>query len=104
MIDPAVDVDGEVLALSEETQANPLDATGKSVFDLLVDAGLGDLVVAQDSAGGAAAGGAGADAGQDEAAQDDAAQDDAAQDEANQEEDAAAGEQDAAGKLDIDEF
>lgn len=60
LIDPAVDVDGEVNALSAQSQAAPLDAAGKSVFDLLVDAGLGDLVQGQDSAGGVVAGGAAA--------------------------------------------
>jgi hypothetical protein len=58
LIDPAVDVDGAVAALSKSSAAAPLDATGLSVFDLLDQAGLGDLVVAQNGAGGAAAGGA----------------------------------------------
>jgi hypothetical protein len=57
LIDPAVDVDGQVAALSQSSAASPLDATGKSVFDLLTEAGLGDLVQGQDAAGGAVAGG-----------------------------------------------
>ncbi|KAF2709895.1 hypothetical protein K504DRAFT_490163 [Pleomassaria siparia CBS 279.74] len=64
LIDPAVDVKGDVNALSASSKAAPLDATGKSVFDLIVDAGFGDLVKGQDATGGAvaAAGGAGAGA------------------------------------------
>ncbi|KAL1592674.1 hypothetical protein SLS60_011090 [Paraconiothyrium brasiliense] len=57
LIDPAVDANGAVAALSKQTAGAPLDATGKSVFDLLSDAGFGDLVVSQAAAGGAAAGG-----------------------------------------------
>lgn len=60
LIDPAVDTTGGVAALSKSSAASPLDATGKSVFDLLSDAGFGDLVVSQAAAGGAAAGGAAA--------------------------------------------
>ncbi|KAH8722754.1 hypothetical protein GQ44DRAFT_774776 [Phaeosphaeriaceae sp. PMI808] len=60
LIDPAVDTAGGVAALSQQTSGTPLDATGKSVFDLLTEAGFGDLVVAQNAAGGAAAGGAAA--------------------------------------------
>ena len=63
LIDPAVDVNGDVAALSASTQASPLDATGLSVFDLLVDAGFGDLVVADGGAGGATGGAAGGAAG-----------------------------------------
>ncbi|OAL48956.1 hypothetical protein IQ07DRAFT_644971 [Pyrenochaeta sp. DS3sAY3a] len=56
LIDPDVDVGGAVAALSASSAANPLDATGLSIFDLLDQAGLGDLVVSQAAAGGAAAG------------------------------------------------
>ncbi|KAF2451852.1 hypothetical protein P171DRAFT_426294 [Karstenula rhodostoma CBS 690.94] len=63
LIDPDVDTAGGVAALSQSSAASPLDATGKSVFDLLSEAGFGDLVVSQDAAGGAAAGG-NANAGQ----------------------------------------
>lgn len=84
LIDPDVDVDGAVAALSAQTAASPLNADGLSVFDLLDQAGLGDLVVAQQSAGGAAAGGAAAggaddanaDDNQDANADDNAAADD----------------------------
>lgn len=58
LIDPAVDVDGAVAALSKQTAASPLNADGLSVFDLLVQAGFGDLVKGQAAAGGAAAGNA----------------------------------------------
>ncbi|KAF2181909.1 hypothetical protein K469DRAFT_249292 [Zopfia rhizophila CBS 207.26] len=58
LIDPDVDAGAGVNDLSAQTAAAPLDATGKSVFDLLVDAGFGDIVVAEEGAGGAAAGGA----------------------------------------------
>lgn len=58
LIDPDVDANGGVAALSAQTAGAPLDATGKSVFDLLSEAGFGDLVVAQGGAGGGAAGGA----------------------------------------------
>ena len=58
LIDPAVDTSGGVAALSAQTAGAPLDATGKSVFDLLSEAGFGDLVQSQNGAGGAAAGGA----------------------------------------------
>lgn len=57
LIDPAVDVDGAVAALSKSSAASPLAADGLSVFDLLDQAGLGNLVVSQ-AADGAAAGGA----------------------------------------------
>ncbi|PVI04735.1 hypothetical protein DM02DRAFT_585764 [Periconia macrospinosa] len=60
LIDPAVDTDGGVAALSASSAQTPLDATGKSVFDLLDEAGFGNLVVSQAAAGGAAAGGAAA--------------------------------------------
>lgn len=60
LIDPAVDVNGDAAALSASSAANPLAADGLSVFDLMQQAGLGDLVVAQQSGGGAAAGGAAA--------------------------------------------
>jgi hypothetical protein len=60
LIDPAVDVDGAAAALSKQTQATPQAADGMSVFDLMVAAGLGDLVASQNAAGGAAAGGAAA--------------------------------------------
>ncbi|CAO2651837.1 Nn.00g001200.m01.CDS01 [Neocucurbitaria sp. VM-36] len=56
LIDPDVDVDGAVAALSQSSAASPLAADGLSVFDLLDQAGLGDLVVSQAAAGGAAAG------------------------------------------------
>lgn len=55
LIDPAVDVDGAVAALSKKTQGAPLAADGLSVFDLLDQAGLGSLVKSQAAAGGAAA-------------------------------------------------
>ncbi|KAJ4376142.1 hypothetical protein N0V83_001423 [Neocucurbitaria cava] len=58
LIDPAVDVDGKVAALSKSSAASPLAADGLSVFDLLDQAGLGSLVVSQAAAGGAAAGNA----------------------------------------------
>ncbi|KAF1946027.1 hypothetical protein EJ02DRAFT_462980 [Clathrospora elynae] len=58
LIDPAVDVNGAVAALSKSSAASPLAADGMSIFDLLDKAGLGGLVVAQSGAGGAAAGGA----------------------------------------------
>jgi hypothetical protein len=57
LIDPDVDVDGAAAALSQQSAGAPLDAAGKSVFDLMSEAGLGDLVVSQAAAGGAAAGG-----------------------------------------------
>ncbi|EUC31623.1 hypothetical protein COCCADRAFT_38307 [Bipolaris zeicola 26-R-13] len=63
LIDPAVDVNGEAAALSASSAANPLAADGLSVFDLMDQAGLGNLVASQASAGGAggaAAGGAAA--------------------------------------------
>lgn len=60
LIDPDVDVNGAAAALSDQTKAAPLNADGMSVFDLMSAAGLGDLVVAQNAAGGAAAGGAAA--------------------------------------------
>jgi hypothetical protein len=58
LIDPAVDVDGAVAALSKKTQGAPLAADGLSVFDLLDQAGLGGLVASQAATGGAAVGGA----------------------------------------------
>jgi hypothetical protein len=58
LIDPAVDVDGKAAALSKSSAATPLTADGLSVFDLMSQAGLGDLVKSQAGAGGAAAGGA----------------------------------------------
>ncbi|KAJ4351149.1 uncharacterized protein N0V89_006488 [Didymosphaeria variabile] len=73
LIDPDVDANGDVAALSKQTAGAPLDATGKSVFDLLNDAGFGDLVVSQAAAGGAAAGG-NADAGNAAAGNDNANQ------------------------------
>jgi hypothetical protein len=59
LIDPAVDVNGDAAALSASSAASPLAADGLSVFDLMDQAGLGDLVVAQQAgaAAGAAAGG-----------------------------------------------
>lgn len=60
LIDPDVDVNGDVAALSASSAGAPLAADGLSVFDLLDQAGLGDLVVAQQPGGGAAAGGAAA--------------------------------------------
>jgi hypothetical protein len=107
LIDPDVDVDGAVAALSESSAAAPLAADGLSVFDLLDQAGLGDLVTAQDAAGGAAADGASdAAAGDDTAADDNAAVDcnagnAAADDNAAANEDAAADDDDdAAGGKD----
>ncbi|KAL1798328.1 hypothetical protein ACET3X_002365 [Alternaria dauci] len=64
LIDPDVDVNGDAAALSQSSAASPLAADGLSVFDLMDQAGLGDLVVSQASAGGAAAGGAAGDADQ----------------------------------------
>ncbi|CAN9183298.1 unnamed protein product [Alternaria sp. RS040] len=58
LIDPDVDVNGDAAALSQSSAASPLAADGLSVFDLMDQAGLGDLVVSQASAGGAATGGA----------------------------------------------
>lgn len=55
LIDPDVDADGAVAALSKSSAASPLDATGLSVFDLLSQAGFGSLVTSQAAAGGAAA-------------------------------------------------
>ncbi|KAH7092211.1 hypothetical protein FB567DRAFT_233873 [Paraphoma chrysanthemicola] len=63
LIDPDVDVDGAVAALSQQSQASPLAADGLSVFDLLDQAGFGNLVASQAAAGGAAAGGAQQQAG-----------------------------------------
>lgn len=56
LIDPAVDVNGAAAALSKSSAASPLPADGLSVFDLMSQAGLGDLVASQAAAGGAAAG------------------------------------------------
>ncbi|KAF2851609.1 hypothetical protein T440DRAFT_352380, partial [Plenodomus tracheiphilus IPT5] len=61
LIDPDVDVDGAAAALSASSAANPLAADGLSVFDLMDQAGLGDLVAS--STGGAGAGAAAADNG-----------------------------------------
>lgn len=58
LIDPDVDVNGDAAALSKSSAASPLAADGLSVFDLMDQAGLGDLVVSQAAVGGAAAGGA----------------------------------------------
>jgi hypothetical protein len=55
LIDPAVDTTGGVAALSAQTAAAPLAADGKSVFDLVSEAGFGDIVAGQDAAGGAVA-------------------------------------------------
>ncbi|RMZ70469.1 circumsporozoite precursor [Pyrenophora seminiperda CCB06] len=55
LIDPAVDVDGKAAALSKSSAAAPLKADGLSVFDLMSQNGLGDLVKSQAAAGGAAA-------------------------------------------------
>jgi hypothetical protein len=55
LIDPAVDTDGGVAALSAQTAAAPLAADGLSVFDLVSQAGFGDIVAGQDAAGGAVA-------------------------------------------------
>ncbi|KAF1359670.1 hypothetical protein EJ07DRAFT_118752 [Lizonia empirigonia] len=60
LIDPAVDVNGAAAALSKSSAANLLPADGLSVFDLMNQAGLGDLIASQAAAGGATAG---ADAG-----------------------------------------
>jgi hypothetical protein len=57
LIDPDVDVDGSAAALSASSAANPLAADGLSVFDLMSQAGLGDLVVSQAAGANAAAGG-----------------------------------------------
>ncbi|KAF2867689.1 hypothetical protein BDV95DRAFT_173038 [Massariosphaeria phaeospora] len=61
LIDPDVDADGAVNALSAQSVGAPLAADGLSVFDLLVAEGLGDLVAGQ-AADGAAAAAAGGDA------------------------------------------
>ncbi|KAG9194191.1 hypothetical protein G6011_04226 [Alternaria panax] len=63
LIDPDVDVNGDAAALSQSSAASPLAADGLSVFDLMDQAGLGDLVVSQAAAGGAAQGGNQAAAG-----------------------------------------
>ncbi|KAF2628540.1 hypothetical protein BU25DRAFT_37804 [Macroventuria anomochaeta] len=57
LIDPAVDINGDAAALSASSAANPLAADGLSVFDLMSQAGLGDLVVSQAAGANAAAGG-----------------------------------------------
>lgn len=57
LIDPAVDVNGDAAALSASSAANPLNADGLSVFDLMSAAGLGDLVASQAAGANAAAGG-----------------------------------------------
>lgn len=57
LIDPAVDVNGDAAALSASSAAKPLSADGLSVFDLMSQAGLGDLVVSQVAGANAAAGG-----------------------------------------------
>ncbi|EMD90588.1 hypothetical protein COCC4DRAFT_126439 [Bipolaris maydis ATCC 48331] len=59
LIDPAVDVNGAAAALSASSAANPLPADGLSVFDLMDQAGLGNLVVSQAAAGGAGGAAAG---------------------------------------------
>ncbi|KAF2659826.1 hypothetical protein K491DRAFT_590423 [Lophiostoma macrostomum CBS 122681] len=66
LIDPAAAGAADVNALSASSAAAPLDATGLSVFDLISQAGFGDSVVAENSAGGAgaAAGGVAGNAGQ----------------------------------------
>lgn len=51
LIDPNVDGSAEANALSDQTKTNPLDATGKSVADLLTENGFANFI-AQDSAGG----------------------------------------------------
>ena len=78
LIDPDVDVNGDAAALSASSAGTPLAADGLSVFDLMDQAGLGDLVVAQQPGGGAAAGGAADAAAGDNAAADDVAADDEA--------------------------
>ncbi|KAF2686926.1 hypothetical protein K458DRAFT_335019 [Lentithecium fluviatile CBS 122367] len=92
LIDPAVDVNGDVAALSASSAASPLAADGLSIFDLLDQAGLGDLVVAQQPAGGAAAGGAaaGGAAGNANNNQNQNANDQNANDDANADDQAAA--------------
>ena len=57
LIDPAVDVNGDAAALSASSAASPLNADGLSVFDLMSQAGLGDLIVSQTAGANAAAGG-----------------------------------------------
>lgn len=76
LIDPAVNNAADANALSAQTQNNPLDATGKSIADLLTENGFTDFTPesAAGGAGGAAAGGAaGGNAGN--AGADDAADD-----------------------------
>jgi hypothetical protein len=50
LIDPAVKGSAKANALSKQTQANPLDATGKSVADLLVENGFSNFT-AEDLSG-----------------------------------------------------
>ncbi|KAF2028647.1 hypothetical protein EK21DRAFT_51267, partial [Setomelanomma holmii] len=76
LIDPAVDVNGAVAALSKQTQASPLKADGMSVFDLLSAAGFGNLNQNQGNAS-QAAGNANANAGNNAAAADPCSQVDA---------------------------
>ncbi|KAF2122789.1 hypothetical protein BDV96DRAFT_639353 [Lophiotrema nucula] len=73
LIDPAADGADAVNALSASTAATPLDATGKSVFDL-VEAAAPGVVQAAGAAGGAAAGGAAAGGNNAAAGGNDAAQ------------------------------
>lgn len=51
LIDPAVDGSADANALSAQTVANPLDATGKSVADLLSENGFANFI--SQAAGGA---------------------------------------------------
>jgi hypothetical protein len=100
LIDPDVDVDGAAAALSQSSAGSPLAADGLSVFDLMDQAGLGDLVTAQGGAGGAAAGGAAAggnqNAGNANNNQQDAAQGGNQAADNNNQQDAAAGQDNAA--------
>ena len=107
LIDPDVDVNGDAAALSAQSLGAPLNADGMSVFDLMEAAGLGDLVVAQGGAGGAAAGGA-ANAGnaqQGNANAGNAGQNagNAQQGNANAGNDAAAGQDDAAADAECED-
>jgi hypothetical protein len=64
LIDPAVNGAAAANALSAASLANPLDATGKSIADLLTENGFTDFTPqASDGSTGAAAGGAAANAG-----------------------------------------
>jgi hypothetical protein len=97
LIDPDVDTDGGVAALSAQTAAAPLAADGLSVFDLVSQAGFGDIVAGQDAAGGAVAAAAGGnnDVGAGGNAANGTA--DAAAGQADQADDAAAGQADQTG-------